>query len=96
MIVGLVFTAVYIIGNRSDKILGTAEPLMGPWCFGISAEGIGTIGCLLNFAATWIVSRMTAPPSRSVQDLVESVRIPSGAHAPEAHFEDTDAAADNL
>ncbi|MCH7707202.1 MAG: HupE/UreJ family protein, partial [Myxococcales bacterium] len=45
MIVGIVFTAVYIVGNRSDKILGTAEPLMGEWCFGISAEGIGTIGC---------------------------------------------------
>ncbi|MCP4249837.1 MAG: cation acetate symporter [bacterium] len=95
MIVGLLFTAAYIIGNRSDKILGTDGPLMGPWCFGISAEGIGTIGCLLNFVVTWTVSRLTAPPPRSVQDLVESVRVPAGAHAPEAHFDETDAEADN-
>ncbi len=95
MIVGIVFTAIYIVGNRSDKILGTNEPLMGPWCFGISAEGIGTIGCLLNFVVTWTVSRLTPPPPRSVQELVESVRIPAGAHGSEAHFDESDAAADN-
>ena len=81
MVIGLLFTAVYIAGNRSDKIFGTPEPLMGPWCFGISAEGIGAIGCLLNFAVTLVVSRLTAPPPESVRRLVQSVRVPAGAEA---------------
>jgi len=95
MIVGLLFTTAYIVGNRSDKILGTEEPLMGPWCFGISAEGIGVVGCMLNFAVTLVVSRLTAPPPAHVQMLVESVRVPKGSHAPEAHFDESDADADN-
>ena len=81
MVIGLLFTAAYIAGNRSDKIFGTPEPLMGPWCFGISAEGIGAIGCLLNFAVTLVVSRLTAPPPESVRRLVQSVRVPAGAEA---------------
>ncbi|MDH3283129.1 MAG: cation acetate symporter [Acidobacteriota bacterium] len=95
MIVGLLFTAIYIAGNRSDKIFGTEEPLMGPWCFGISAEGIGAVGCLLNFVVALAVSHMTAPPSARVQALVDSIRLPRGAHEPEAHFDESDAQADN-
>ncbi len=68
---------------------------MTAWCFHISAEGIGTIGCLINFAVTLTVSRFTAPPPQHVQDLVESVRVPAGAHEPEAHFEESDAEADS-
>jgi cation/acetate symporter len=95
MVAGLLFTAVYIICGRSDKVFGTPEPWMKPWFFGVSAEGIGTIGCLLNFIVTFTVSRLTPPPPQSVQDLVEMVRVPSGSHAPEAHFDETDAEADN-
>jgi cation/acetate symporter len=80
MIVGLVFTALYIMLNRSDKIFGTDEPIWGAWCFGISAEGIGTIGCLLNFVVTWTVSRLTTPPPQHVLDLIDSVRMPSSAN----------------
>lgn len=94
MTVGLLFTAIYILGNRSDKIFGTEEPLMSPWCFGISAEGIGAVGCLLNFVVTLIVSRLTAPPPDSVRRLVESIRVPMGSHEPEAHFDECDAEAD--
>ena len=99
MIVGLVFTATYIVGNRSDKILGdllgTGEPLMGAWCFGISAEGIGAVGCLLNLVVTFVVSRLTSPPPPEIRALVESVRVPRGSHDPETHFDEEDAGADN-
>jgi cation/acetate symporter len=94
MAVGLIFTAGYIALNRSDKIFGTAEPLMQAWTFGsqtISAEGIGAIGCLLHFIITFTVSRLTAPPPESVQQLVEAVRIPRGSHKPESHFDESDA-----
>lgn len=93
MVVGLTFTAVYIVGNRSDKIFGTAEPWMDQWCAGISPEGIGAVGCLLNFAVMFAVSRLTPPPPPKVQALVESVRVPRGSHDPEAHFSEEDAAA---
>ena len=95
MIVGLLFTAIYILGNRSVQIFGTAEPLMDPWCFGISAEGIGAVGCLLNFVVTFTVSRFTAPPPAHVVELVESIRIPSGTHEPDSRVDETEAAADS-
>ena len=63
--------------------------------FRSSAEGIGTIGCLLNFIVTMVVSRFTPAPPPAVQEMVESVRVPAGAHAPEAHFDETDSEADN-
>ena len=49
------------------------------WWFEISPEGIGTIGMLLNFAVAIPVALATRPPSREVQELVDSIRIPAGA-----------------
>ncbi|MCA9269815.1 MAG: hypothetical protein KDA41_15145, partial [Planctomycetales bacterium] len=95
MVVGLTFTAVYIMGCKADKIFGLPAPLWGNWCFGILPEGIGTIGCLLNMAVMLVVSRLTPPPPKHVQELIESVRVPRGSHEPEAHFDEEDAEADN-
>ena len=80
MIVGLTFTAVYIGGNLADKIFGVESPWMSRWCAGISPEGIGAVGCLLNFVVTMVVSRLTPPPPIEVQELVEAVRVPRGSH----------------
>ncbi|MEO8196142.1 MAG: sodium:solute symporter family protein [Thermoanaerobaculia bacterium] len=77
MILGIGFTGYYIIGNR---FFG-----MPTWCFGISAQGIGTVGCLLNLVSTFVVSRLTAPPPQEIQDMVESVRVPRGAREAAAH-----------
>ena len=74
MVVGLAFTAFYIIGV---KFYG-----MPTWMFGISAEGIGTVGMILNFVITLIVSRLTPPPPSEVQQLIEDLRSPE--HAPPA------------
>jgi len=84
MSVGLVFTAFMILMMRSTKLFGTPEPLMGPF-FGISAQGIGTVGMLLNFLVTYIVSRTTTPPPQNIQDMVVRVRIPSGAGDAHVH-----------
>lgn len=80
MIVGMGFTLSYII---FDKYIspGVLPPLFG----GISSEGIGTLGAILNFVTTFTVSRMTAAPPQEIQDLVESVRVPSGAGGAIAH-----------
>ncbi|MCB0168433.1 MAG: cation acetate symporter, partial [Anaerolineae bacterium] len=84
MIVGLVFTTVMIVGQRSVQLLGTPEPMIGPF-LGITAQGIGTVGMILNFAITYVVSRATEAPPQEVQDMVESVRIPRGAGAASTH-----------
>ncbi|MEQ9238835.1 sodium:solute symporter family protein [Coleofasciculus sp. E2-BRE-01] len=68
MIVGLVFTTIYIIGVKFYQ--------MPTWFFGISAEGIGTVGMVLNFLVTAIVSRLTPAPPAEIQQLVESLRTP--------------------
>ncbi|MDH3650666.1 MAG: cation acetate symporter [Saprospiraceae bacterium] len=70
MIVGLVFTATYILyfkygGGSSDQ-----------YWFGISPEGIGTIGMLLNFAVAITISSFTKAPPAHIQELVYSIRIP--------------------
>ena len=77
MIAGITFTMVYII---QTKFMGVA-----PWFMNISPEGIGTVGMLLNFAVTVVVSLVTAAPPAAVQDMVESVRIPRGAGAAVDH-----------
>ncbi|MEJ2205297.1 MAG: cation acetate symporter [Gemmatimonadota bacterium] len=80
MISGITFTAAYIVWFKlMHPGLNTAEN----WWFGISPEGIGTVGMLINFAVTLTVSRFTPEPPRSVQILVELIRVPLGAG--EAH-----------
>ena len=78
MLSGIVFTAVYISYFKLAKAGGPED-----WWFGISPEGIGTVGMLLNFAVTMTVSRFTPEPPPQVQVLVELIRIPKGAG--EAH-----------
>ena len=49
------------------------------WWFGISPEGFGTIAMIVNFATAFIVKSFTPAPPSDVQDIVENIRIPSGA-----------------
>jgi cation/acetate symporter len=79
MITGLVFTAVYIIGF---KFMGWDAK---NYLFGISPEGIGTVGMVVNLIVTLVVSRMTPPPPKEIQDLIEDIRIPRGAGEAHAH-----------
>jgi cation/acetate symporter len=78
MLVGIVFTASYIIYFKFMG--GTPDQL---W-FGISPEGIGALGMLINFAVAFVVSRFTPPPPQEVQDLVEHIRVPVGSSGPSA------------
>jgi cation/acetate symporter len=77
MVVGIVFTAIYIINAR---FMGGSN-----WFLGITPEGIGTIGMVLNFVVALVVSSFTKEPPQEVQELVESVRIPKGAGAATDH-----------
>ena len=75
MIVGIVFTASYII-HFKPQLGGSGIP-EGFW-FGISPEGIGTLGMLINFIISIIVSRLTLAPPGNVIELTESIRTPRG------------------
>jgi cation/acetate symporter len=77
MIVGLVFTATYIVGT---KYLGWPN-----FVFGITAEGIGAIGMLLNFLVAYLVSRATSSPPQEIQKLVDEIRVPKGSGAAAEH-----------
>jgi len=80
MIVGLCFTASYIVFFKFIRPeLNSAEH----WWLGISPEGIGTVGMLLNFVVALVVSRFFPPPPAHIQEFVEEIRVPRGAG--EAH-----------
>ncbi len=79
MVAGLVFTGAYIIYFKYGG--GTPDQ----YWFGISPEGIGTLGMLLNFVVSIVVSKMTPPPPIEIQELVENIRVPSGAGAAQVH-----------
>lgn len=76
MIIGILFTATYIVYFK-PQLGGPGLPENFWW--GISPEGIGTLGMLLNFAVALLVSRMTSPPPQEVLELTERIRTPRGA-----------------
>jgi cation/acetate symporter len=76
MIIGLIFTLGYLI---YFKFINPEFNNKEHWWFGISPEGIGTLGMILNFVVSIIISKFTPPPPKHIQDLVEEIRIPRGA-----------------
>ena len=73
MVAGFVFTALYIIYFR---FINPAVDNADNWLFGISPEGIGSLGALLNLLVAWAVSRVTPEPPAEVQALVADIRRP--------------------
>jgi cation/acetate symporter len=82
MVSGIVFTAGYII---YFKFIHPEWNDLEHWWLGISPEGIGTLGMLLNFFVALTVCRFTQAPPREVQDLVDDIRIPQGASSAYHH-----------
>ena len=79
MIVGLVFTAGYIIYFKGVFVAPFAENIPENWLFGISPEGIGAVGMVLNFIIAVVVSQFTPAPPQSIREMVEDIRVPRGA-----------------
>ena len=76
MVCGLLFTTFYIAGVKFFN--------MPTWFFGVSAEGIGTLGMVINLAIALVVSRLTPPPPIEIQNMVEELRMPEDIRAQEA------------
>ena len=82
MIVGLLLMLYYMLKFKFGLFDGGKDAVAGlkeSWWFGISPEGFGTIAMAVNFAVAFIVKSFTPAPPQDVQDIVENIRIPSGA-----------------
>ena len=78
MIVGFGVCLYYLIGTRYFD--------MELW-FGIRNISCALFGMPVAFILTWAISLMTAPPSKEMQEFVDSIRVPKGevAWAGKAH-----------
>lgn len=82
MIVGMLLMLFYMLKFKFGVFDGGKEmvtSLEDSWWFGISPEGFGTIAMLVNFAVALLVNAFTKEPPLEVQEIVENIRIPSGA-----------------
>ncbi|CCG01173.1 sodium:solute symporter family protein [Blastococcus saxobsidens] len=77
---GLGTTIAYMLWTID--IYGNSDGL-----FGIPETGFGTIGMLINFAVTIVVSQFTTKPSPVMQELVEEIRYPGKSRLVTAHAE---------
>lgn len=82
MLAGIGFTAAYII---YFKFINPTANIPENWLLGISPEGIGTIGMLLNFAVAFVVFKLGKEAPEDIQQMVEDIRYPKGAGEAKVH-----------
>jgi len=75
MICGFGVTLFYLVATRYFDM---------PLWFGIRNISSAVFGLPVAFIVTWAVSLVTTPPSKEMQDFVDSIRVPSGAVKAEA------------
>ena len=73
MLTGFLFTAGYII---FFKTLNPSLDNPEGWWLGISPEGVGTLGTIVNLIAAYTVSKFTPEPPVEVQEIVQNIRLP--------------------
>ena len=82
MVVGILLMLFYMTKFKFGWFGGGTEK---DWWFGISPEGIGTVGALLNFGLAFVVSRLTPDVPKEVVAMVNNIRIPKGVNKPSTH-----------
>jgi cation/acetate symporter len=88
MVVGMALMIFYMLKFKFGVFDGGKEvvdSLKPDWWFGISPEGFGTIAMIVNFIVALVVNRFTPEPPQDVQEIVENIRIPSGAGEATGH-----------
>ena len=82
MCAGLLFTSTYIVYFKFVRPdLNNADH----WLLGISPEGIGALGMLLNIGVALSLCRLQAPPPFEIQELIDDIRMPAGARVARKH-----------
>ncbi len=84
MIVGISLMLFYMIKYKLGW-LDEELPDKSEWWFGISPEGFGSIAMLCNFIVSIVIMKFTKAPPEDVQEIVELIRIPSGAKEAQGH-----------
>ena len=82
MVVGILLMLFYMLKFKFGIFDGGKEAvaaLKEHWWFGISPEGFGSVAMLVNFVVAVVVLQFTPEPPKQVQEIVEDIRIPSGA-----------------
>jgi cation/acetate symporter len=82
MVVGIGLMLFYMLKFKFGIFDGGKAAVAGlskDWWFGISPEGFGFIAMIVNFAVSLAINAFTADPPEEVQEIVETIRIPSGA-----------------
>lgn len=80
MIAGMSITLLYVFQHKGilfipgTSFLGGMEP---NWFLDITPNAFGAVGALVNFAVAFAVSKTAAEAPQKVQNLVESIRVPS-------------------
>jgi cation/acetate symporter len=82
MVIGIVLMLFYMLKFKFDWFGGGTKE---DWWFGISPEGFGTVAMLVNFVVAIIISKFTPNPPEEIQQLVETIRIPSGVGKAQDH-----------
>lgn len=88
MVVGMALMLYYMLKYKFGIFDGGKDAvagLQGDWWFGISPEGFGTVAMVVNFIVSLGVKAFTPAPPADVQDIVENIRIPSGAGEATGH-----------
>lgn len=73
MISGLIATTAYII---YFKFLNTHLNISDNWFMGVSPEGFGFIGMLINFTIAIIISSFYKKPPNHIYDMIDNIRRP--------------------
>jgi cation/acetate symporter len=73
MVLGLLFTGIYIV---YFKFWFPEQNTPDNWWFGISPEGIGTLGMILNVTVSLVISKFYPAPPNDVRRMVENIRFP--------------------
>lgn len=82
MVIGMLLMLFYMTKFKFDFFGGGTKE---DWWFGISPEGFGTVAMIVNFTIAIVVSKFTPNPPQKVQEIVENIRIPSGAGNAQSH-----------
>lgn len=88
MVIGISLMIFYMLKFKFGIFDGGKEAVASlekDWWFGISPEGFGSVAMLVNFIISIVIMKFTPPPPEDVQEIVEDIRIPSGAGEAASH-----------
>ncbi|MGB1090959.1 MAG: VC_2705 family sodium/solute symporter, partial [Oceanobacter sp.] len=88
MLAGLLSTLIYIFTYKGWFFVAGTNMLDNTpdnWFLGIAPEAFGAMGAMINFVVAFVVTNMTAPVPKHIEEMVESIRVPKGAGAAQDH-----------